>query len=171
MIGRGNRSIRRKPTPVPLCPQIPHAARTRTRTAAVGSQRLTAWGTTRPIRAISSYPVFASYILIILPSAAWCTERSVPFRLSSQNFVCIFRLSHACYMSRPTYSPLRFFGEKYKLWSSSTIQLFSSWCYIILLRATWFRQYCFTSSPQRPDQLWGPTSLLSKRCLGLFSRW
>jgi hypothetical protein len=43
MIGRGNRSTRRKPTPVPLCPpQTPHAARTRTRTAAVGSQRLTA---------------------------------------------------------------------------------------------------------------------------------
>jgi hypothetical protein len=43
MIGRGNRSTRRKPAPVPHCrPQIPHAARTRTRAAAVGSQRLTA---------------------------------------------------------------------------------------------------------------------------------
>jgi hypothetical protein len=43
MIGRGNRSTRRKTAPVPLCPpQIPHAARTRTRAAAVGSQRLTA---------------------------------------------------------------------------------------------------------------------------------
>jgi hypothetical protein len=43
MIGRGNRSTRRKPAPVPLCrPQTPHAARTRTRTATVGSQRLTA---------------------------------------------------------------------------------------------------------------------------------
>jgi hypothetical protein len=43
MIGRGNRSTRRKPTPVQLCPpQTPHAARTRTRAAAVGSQRLTA---------------------------------------------------------------------------------------------------------------------------------
>jgi hypothetical protein len=47
MIGRGNRSTRRKPAPVPLCP--PHAARTRTRAAAVGSQRLTAWATARPI--------------------------------------------------------------------------------------------------------------------------
>jgi hypothetical protein len=29
MIGKGNRSIRRKPAPVPLCPpQTPHAART-----------------------------------------------------------------------------------------------------------------------------------------------
>jgi hypothetical protein len=44
MIGRGNRSTRRKPAPVPLCPaQTPHAARTRTRAAATGSQRLTAW--------------------------------------------------------------------------------------------------------------------------------
>jgi hypothetical protein len=43
MIGSGNRSTRRKPAPVPLCPQqIPHAARTRTWAAAVGSQRLTA---------------------------------------------------------------------------------------------------------------------------------
>jgi hypothetical protein len=43
MIGRGNQSTRRKPAPVPLCPpQTPHAARTRTRTAAVGSQGLTA---------------------------------------------------------------------------------------------------------------------------------
>jgi hypothetical protein len=42
MIGRGNRSTRRKPAPVPLCPpQTPHAVRTRTRVAAVGSQRLT----------------------------------------------------------------------------------------------------------------------------------
>jgi hypothetical protein len=40
IIGRGNRSTRRKPSPVPLCPpQTPHAARTRTRAAAVGSQR------------------------------------------------------------------------------------------------------------------------------------
>jgi hypothetical protein len=39
MIGKGNRSTRRKPAPVPLCPlQTPHAARTRTRAATVGSQ-------------------------------------------------------------------------------------------------------------------------------------
>jgi hypothetical protein len=42
--GRGNRSTRRKPAPAPLCPpQIPlDQTRDRTRTAAVGSQRLTA---------------------------------------------------------------------------------------------------------------------------------
>jgi hypothetical protein len=43
MIGRGNRNTRSKPAQVSLCaPQTPHAARTRTRAAAVGSQRLTA---------------------------------------------------------------------------------------------------------------------------------
>jgi hypothetical protein len=43
MIGRGNRSTRRKPALIPLCPpQTPHAARTRTRAAAVEGQRLTA---------------------------------------------------------------------------------------------------------------------------------
>jgi hypothetical protein len=43
MIGSGNRSTRRKPAPVPLCPpQTQHAARTRTRAAVVGSKRLTA---------------------------------------------------------------------------------------------------------------------------------
>jgi hypothetical protein len=43
MIGRGNRSTLRKPAPVPLCPpQTPQASRTRTRAAAMGSQRLTA---------------------------------------------------------------------------------------------------------------------------------
>jgi hypothetical protein len=49
MIGEGNRSTRRKPASVPLCPaQTPHAARTRNRAAAVGRQRLTAWATARP---------------------------------------------------------------------------------------------------------------------------
>jgi hypothetical protein len=49
-ICRGNRSNCRKPAPVPLCPpQIPHdLTRARTRAAAVGSQRLTAWALARP---------------------------------------------------------------------------------------------------------------------------
>jgi hypothetical protein len=43
-IGKGNRSTRRQPAPVPLCsPQIPHDLMwDRTRVAAVGSRRLTA---------------------------------------------------------------------------------------------------------------------------------
>jgi hypothetical protein len=52
IIGRGNRSTRRKPAPVPLCPpQIPHDLTwARTRAVAVGSQRLTAWAMARPIK-------------------------------------------------------------------------------------------------------------------------
>jgi hypothetical protein len=43
MTGKGNRSTRRKPAPVPLYPpQTPQAARMRTRVATVRSQRLTA---------------------------------------------------------------------------------------------------------------------------------
>jgi hypothetical protein len=42
-LGRGNRSTGRNPAPVPLCPpETLHAARTRTRVAAVGIQILTA---------------------------------------------------------------------------------------------------------------------------------
>jgi hypothetical protein len=48
--GRGNRSTLRKPAPVPLCPpQIPHNLTwDRTRAAAMGSRRLTAWPMARP---------------------------------------------------------------------------------------------------------------------------
>jgi hypothetical protein len=49
-IGRGNRSTRRKPAPVPLGqPQIPHdRTQARTRAAEVGRRRLTAWAVARP---------------------------------------------------------------------------------------------------------------------------
>jgi hypothetical protein len=48
--GRGNQSTRRKPAPAPLCaPHIPHdQTQARTRAAAVGTQRLTAWAMARP---------------------------------------------------------------------------------------------------------------------------
>jgi hypothetical protein len=50
-VGRGSRSTRRKPATALLCPpQIPHdLTRIRTRAAAVGSQRLTAWAMVRPL--------------------------------------------------------------------------------------------------------------------------
>jgi hypothetical protein len=62
MIGRGNRNTRRKPAPMPLCPpQTPHAALTRTRAAAVGSRRLTAWATARPvIYTCFNFPIYYS---------------------------------------------------------------------------------------------------------------
>jgi hypothetical protein len=48
-IGRGNRSTRIKPAPVPLCPpQIPHDLTcARSRVAAVGTRRLTVWAMAR----------------------------------------------------------------------------------------------------------------------------
>jgi hypothetical protein len=50
MFGKGNQSTLRKPAPVPLRPpQIPHAARMRTRAPAVGSQRLTASATAQTL--------------------------------------------------------------------------------------------------------------------------
>jgi hypothetical protein len=58
-ISRGNRSTRRKPAPLPLCPpQTPHTARTRTRAAAVGSQWLTARATARPNVSKKKYRVY-----------------------------------------------------------------------------------------------------------------
>jgi hypothetical protein len=50
MLGRGNWSTQRKPHPVSLCPpQILHdLTRARTRAAAVGRRRLTAWTMARP---------------------------------------------------------------------------------------------------------------------------
>jgi hypothetical protein len=69
-IGRGNRSTRRKPARAPLCPpQIPlDQTRARTRAAAVGSQRLTAWAMARPVRLFAcwmyAYPALpVMYIL------------------------------------------------------------------------------------------------------------
>jgi hypothetical protein len=64
--GRGNRSTRRKPTPVPLCPpQIQHdLIQAQTRAAGVGSQRLTASAMARPHTVITT----GLYIYHALPS-------------------------------------------------------------------------------------------------------
>jgi hypothetical protein len=61
-IGRGSRSTRRKPAPMPLCPpQIPHdLTRAGTRATAVGSRRLTAWAMARPC-CLSIYPFVCIY--------------------------------------------------------------------------------------------------------------
>jgi hypothetical protein len=63
-IGRGNRSTRRKLAPAPLCPpQIPHdLTRARTRAAAVGSQRLTAWAMARPQSGVSH--LFSAFCIV-----------------------------------------------------------------------------------------------------------
>jgi hypothetical protein len=56
-VGRGIRSTRRKPAPVPLCPpQIPDDLTwARSRAAAVGSRRLISWATARPVPTASSH--------------------------------------------------------------------------------------------------------------------
>jgi hypothetical protein len=76
------------------------------------------------------YPVHThvSYFLeihfnIILTSTPRSSERTVPFRLSSQNFLRIPHRSHACYISSSSYHldliiPI-ISGEEYKLWSAS----------------------------------------------------
>jgi hypothetical protein len=55
-IGRGNRTIQRKPASAPLCPpHTPHdLTRARTRAAEMGSQRLTAWTMARPCPYVTS---------------------------------------------------------------------------------------------------------------------
>jgi hypothetical protein len=60
-IGKGNRSTRRKPAPAPICPpQMPlDQIMVRTRAAAMGSQRLTAWAMAGPrVATYSSYKLF-----------------------------------------------------------------------------------------------------------------
>jgi hypothetical protein len=92
MIGKGNRSTRRKPAPVPLCPpQTPHATWTRTRAAAVGSQRLTAWTTARLSSCTLSrdffmIPLFTQWRIPLLKLQDCNTFRNV---LCSQ-YTCFF---------------------------------------------------------------------------------
>jgi hypothetical protein len=119
-IGRGNRSTRRKPTPTPLClPQIPHdQARARTRAAAVGSQRLTAWAMARPL--VGRYPTihgsylcwgigyrdifriflrfsrqstsyaFMTTLSSFIHHSATCTINTAPFNKLHSQFSCLF---------------------------------------------------------------------------------
>jgi hypothetical protein len=77
-ICRENRSTRRKPAPVPLYPsQIPHdLTRARTRVAAVGSQRLTAWvGLDTSTTEHTAFPARLSRNLITtLTELSWMLE-------------------------------------------------------------------------------------------------
>jgi hypothetical protein len=69
-IGRWIRSTRRKPAPSPLCPpQIPlDHTRDRTRAAAVGSQRLTAWAMARPSPLLEISTELHLYVYSVLPA-------------------------------------------------------------------------------------------------------
>jgi hypothetical protein len=97
-IGRRNRSTRRKPAPVPLCPpQIPHDLTwARTRAAAMGSRRLTAWAMARSADESHASlwmtsPVFTTNMCGQIPSHhqqrqdsvnLWAEVRSPPLRPS-----------------------------------------------------------------------------------------
>jgi hypothetical protein len=92
MIGRGNRSTRRKPVPLPLCaPQTPHAAHRRTRAAAVGSQRLTAWATARPWQYYNLSNSFQFDTSLITPWYGYCFQcgQSYTIQLSLQSLLQI----------------------------------------------------------------------------------
>jgi hypothetical protein len=64
-IGRGNRSTRRKRAPAPLCPPQTSLDQTRdrTRAAAMGSQRLTAWAMARPYNPICTIIQCFSFLI------------------------------------------------------------------------------------------------------------
>jgi hypothetical protein len=87
MSGRGNRSTRRKPAPVPLCPpQILTWARSRA--AVVGSRRLSAWAMARPPKEFPSIlwnpKVLVRTMLWSQSSAMWIQSKtSQPVSLRS----------------------------------------------------------------------------------------
>jgi hypothetical protein len=69
-------------------------------------------------------------------------KMSLPFRSSEQNFVCISRLSHACYMPcLHELITLIISGEAYKLWSSSL-------CSLLPLRSKHSLQHPVLKHPQ-----------------------
>jgi hypothetical protein len=77
-VGRGNRSTRRKPAQVPLCPpRIPHDLTwARTRADAVGIRPLTAWAMAQPTEYITQWFVLPVFINTNQ------TERTIPFSSS-----------------------------------------------------------------------------------------
>jgi hypothetical protein len=99
-IGRGSRSTRRKAAPAPLCPpQIPlDETRDRTRAAAVGSQRLTAWAMARPSEApywtrswVSSTQSINIPNIHFMPLILYCDFKSpLSRRFSCRGFVCLY---------------------------------------------------------------------------------
>jgi hypothetical protein len=145
-IGRGNRSTRRKHAPVPLCPpQIPHDLTwDRTRAAAVGSRRLTAWAMAWPWepKSLSQEPLTGTILCqinpvdilswcffkinfnTILPSTPGSSKCFHPLSFSGQIIVYISDLSptRATYPANLVLLNLSFliiFGEEHKLWNFS----------------------------------------------------
>jgi hypothetical protein len=88
-IGRGNRSTRSKPAPVP--PQIPHDLTwDRTRAAAVGSRQLNAWAMSRPRRMSNNHLItLVSFLLRSIHTYQW-RVRSVPRASVLKNIVAMY---------------------------------------------------------------------------------
>jgi hypothetical protein len=68
MLGKGNRSTRKIPSAVPLCPpQIPHdLTRARTWAAEVGSRRLSSWAMVRLRPTLCHYTDLRSLLVFFL---------------------------------------------------------------------------------------------------------
>jgi uncharacterized membrane protein YwzB len=100
-VGRGNRSTRRKPAQVPLFPpQITHDLTwARTRAAAVGSRRLTAWALARPLYEYIQYltmsvnysPLFSSPLNWV--SSFYYIDNSVKRTYLFQCLLCLISRS------------------------------------------------------------------------------
>jgi hypothetical protein len=91
-IGRGNRSTRRKPASVPVCPpQIPHdLTRARTRAAAVENRRLTALVMARPCLGLEYVVVYLNF-----PHTYSCflyAGTSLQFRVGTQSRLILYKL-------------------------------------------------------------------------------
>jgi hypothetical protein len=114
MIGKENRSTRRKPAPVLLCPpQTPHAARTRTRAAAV-------WSLARWIHFIPPYSISLRSILVL--------SSHLSLYLTNGLFLPFLPIRAACpcHFSLLELIILITFDEEYKLWSSSLCNFLQS---------------------------------------------
>jgi hypothetical protein len=134
MIGRGNRSTRRKPAPVPLCPpQTLHAARTRTRAAAVGNQRLTAWATARPW----SRPNYLEWYLRSRTVKHWVSSRDLS--------------ASACYCLTTYKRILHVFAFKVFFRISSVLSINTTTVEITINSEIWILQ-TISRTPWRGDQ-------------------
>jgi hypothetical protein len=89
-IGWGNPSTRRKPTPLPLCPPIPHDLTwDQTRASAVGSRRLTALAMARPGNLDNLYVPFSLYLGQWTKCIAHSHENGQAYKRGQYIHICV----------------------------------------------------------------------------------